>query len=106
MFGLEHMLIILRLSENGMAKVVVLGWHEDGKRYWFLLVFFLNKFTSILPFSMLREVSRKGIELVNGQSHLSSIGSSLSDVCVIVNFSVGCIWFMSWSKLWSCFVLP
>ena len=33
MFGLEHILIILSLSENGMAKVVVLGWHEDGKRY-------------------------------------------------------------------------
>jgi hypothetical protein len=57
--------MILMLSENGMANVVVLGWHEEGKRYWFLLVSFLYKSTSILPFSMVREVSRKGIDFVN-----------------------------------------
>ena len=45
---LVQILTILRDSENGIDLDVALGWHDDGSRYRFLSVSFLNR--SILIF--------------------------------------------------------
>ena len=53
---------IRNAKDYGIAVVVALGWQLDGSKYWFLWVFFLWRSTSILPFSMLMDVSKKGME--------------------------------------------
>ena len=88
--GSLQILIILMLNPKGMAFLVWAGWHELGNKYWFLSVSFLNKSVSMRPSIIEHEVSKKGIEVISSQSHLSSSGSSSLVVWLIVNSIVGC----------------
>ena len=52
-------------------------------------VFFLYKSVPTLPFSMLMDMSRKGMELCGAKSHVFSWASDEGVVWFIVNFNIG-----------------
>ena len=69
--GFLHILITRRVRLKGIDQVVQLGWQLSPRRYWFLSVGLRCRYVSMWPSSRLQDVSRKGIELLNSQSHLS-----------------------------------
>ena len=69
MVGEEQTLTILYAKEKGIFSVMCAGWQELGNKYWHLSVGFLNRSTIISHSRMDVEVSKKGIEVLDGQLH-------------------------------------
>ena len=82
---LEQILTILRHNEKGMFLVQEGGWHDVGRRYMFLSVSFLWRFVSILPFWILHETSRKGMEDCFEHWQLSASASLDGELWFMVN---------------------
>ena len=82
------------------------GWHDDGNKYMFLSVSFLCKSNIILPFIILHEVSKKGIDSMCGQSHWIDSSLELVDIWDIVNFRLVWIALISSNILCKSYTVP